>query len=206
MEGIEGPWIDRRTGKTVFVRDAIQDGDEMVILSSAGQIPTNVFQNYFVKVSEEEYSAASMGISKEVSQNELLQRINQGLETGLQITQSKNEPEITLDTPIGGTTPSKVKVSTASVELQNEPVVEQKKETKNNSNFDLIKKVFEKHTTEPGIDFNINIDEWPVEQLKMLINVFDISIEEISEYIIEHYLNQNELKTNLSMYLENELK
>ena len=206
MEGIEGPWLDRRTGKTVFVRDAIQDGDEMVILSSAGQIPTNVFQNYFVKVSEEEYSAASMGVSKEVSKNELLHRVNQGLDSGLQITQVKQEPEITLDTPIGGPTQIKPAVSTASVEVKNEPVVEQKGETKNNSNFDLIKKVFEKHTTEPSIDFNINIDEWPVEQLKMLINVFDISIEEISEYIIEHYLNQDELNKNLSIYLENELK
>jgi hypothetical protein len=191
----------------VFVRDAIQDGDEMIILTSAGQIPTNVFQNYFVKVSEEEYSAASIGVSKEVKGDELVQKINQGLDSGLQITKRNDEPEITLDTPIGGPSPKQEtqSVSTAKIELKNEQSMEPVKSETQNSNFDLINKVFEKHKTEPTIDFNINIDEWPVEQLKMLINVFDISVDEISEYIIEHYLNQNELKTNLSMYLENEL-
>ena len=88
MEGIAGPWIDRRTGKTVIVRDAIQDGDQMIIISSVGQIPAEVFQNYFVQISEEEYSAASLGISKEVTGSELVQQINRGLDSELQIKQT----------------------------------------------------------------------------------------------------------------------
>ena len=65
--------------------------------------------------------------------------------------------------------------------------------------------IFEKHTNEPTINFNINIDEWPVAQLKMLISVFDVSFDEISDYIINEYLTPKILKEYFSEYLKSEL-
>ena len=202
MEGIAGPWIDRRTGKTVIVRDAIQDGDQMIIISSVGQIPAEVFQNYFVQISEEEYSAASLGISKEVTGSELVQQINRGLDSELQIKQTN---QITLDTPIGGSTTETTRTETPQVTQS--PIIETKQENKvsESQNINLIKKVFEKHTNEPTINFNINIDEWPVAQLKMLISVFDVSFDEISDYIINEYLTPKILKEYFSEYLKSEL-
>ena len=203
MEGITGPWMDRRTGKTVMVRDAIQDGDNLVIMSSVGQIPVDVFQNYFIQVSEEEYSASSQGVSQEVSGTQLLQQINSGLDEGLKIAPIVEQPTITLDTPIGGRTEPKSKQpqSTSAPKVKNEPKIEIE-----NNNTTLIKKVFDKHNIEPTVDFGIDITEWPVDQLKMLINVFDISIEEICDYVIKHYLNEEMLRKNLSHYFTEELK
>jgi hypothetical protein len=66
--------------------------------------------------------------------------------------------------------------------------------------------VFDKHTNEPTIYFNVNFDEWPIDQLKMLTNVFDISIDEISQYIIKHYLNEKTLIDTFADYLKSELK
>jgi hypothetical protein len=208
MEGIAGPWIDRRTGKTVIVRDAIQDGDQMIIISSAGQIPTDVFQNYFVQISEEEYSAASLGISKEVSGSELVQQVNRGLDGDLQIKQA-NTNQITLDTPIGGPsiqTTEKPQVTQPPV-IETKTVIETKQEkvVSESQNINLIKKVFDKHTNEPTINFNINIDEWPVAQLKMLISVFDVSFDEIADYVINEYLTPEILKEYFSEYLKTEL-
>ena len=202
MEGIAGPWIDRRTGKTVIVRDAIQDGDQMIIISSVGQIPAEVFQNYFVQISEEEYSAASLGISKEVTGSELVQQINRGLDSDLQIKQTN---QITLDTPIGGSTTETTR--TEPPQVTQSPIIETKQENivSESQNINLIKKVFEKHTNEPTINFNINIDEWPVAQLKMLISVFDVSFDEISDYIINEYLTPKILKEYFSEYLKTEL-
>ena len=202
MEGIAGPWIDRRTGKTVIVRDAIQDGDQMIIISSAGQIPTDVFQNYFVQISEEEYSASSLGISKEVSGSELVQQVNRGLEGDLQIKQT-NTNQITLDTPIGGPSIQ----TTEKPQVTQPPVIETKQENVINEspNINLIKKVFDKHTNEPTINFDINIDEWPVAQLKMLISVFDVSFDEIADYVINEYLTPEILKEYFSEYLKTEL-
>ena len=202
MEGIAGPWIDRRTGKTVIVRDAIQDGDQMIIISSVGQIPAEVFQNYFVQISEEEYSAASLGISKEVTGSELVQQINRGLDSELQIKQTN---QITLDTPIGG--PITETTRTETPQATQSPIIKTKQENivSESQNINLIKKVFEKHTNEPTINFNINIDEWPVAQLKMLISVFDVSFDEISDYIINEYLTPKILKEYFSEYLKTEL-
>ena len=206
MEGIAGPWIDRRTGKTVIVRDAIQDGDQMIIISSVGQIPAEVFQNYFVQISEEEYSAASLGISKEVTGSELVQQINRGLDSELQIKQTN---QITLDTPIGGPTTetTRTETITENPQVKQSPIIETKQENivSESQNINLIKKVFEKHTNEPTINFNINIDEWPVAQLKMLISVFDVSFDEISDYIINEYLTPKILKEYFSEYLKTEL-
>lgn len=202
MEGIAGPWIDRRTGKTVIVRDAIQDGDQLIIISSVGQIPAEVFQNYFVQISEEEYSAESLGISKEVTGSELVQQINRGLDSELQIKQTN---QITLDTPIGGSTTETTR--TEPPQVTQSPIIETKQENivSESQNINLIKKVFEKHTNEPTINFNINIDEWPVAQLKMLISVFDVSFDEISDYIINEYLTPKILKEYFSEYLKTEL-
>lgn len=206
MEGIAGPWIDRRTGKTVIVRDAIQDGDQMIIISSVGQIPAEVFQNYFVKTSEEEYSAESLGISKEVTGSELVQQINRGLDSDLQIKQTN---QITLDTPIGGSTTETTRIETITenpqVTQSSISKIKQENIVSESQNINLIKKVFEKHTNEPTINFNINIDEWPVAQLKMLISVFDVSFDEISDYIINEYLTPKILKEYFSEYLKTEL-
>ena len=202
MEGIAGPWIDRRTGKTVIVRDAIQDGDQMIIISSVGQIPAEVFQNYFVQISEEEYSAASLGISKEVTGSELVQQINRGLDSELQIKQTN---QITLDTPIGGPTTETTRTEPQQVTQSSIIATKQENKVSESQNINLIKKVFEKHTNEPTINFNINIDEWPVAQLKMLISVFDVSFDEISDYIINEYLTPKILKEYFSEYLKSEL-
>lgn len=200
MEEIAGPWLDRRTGKTVMVRDAIMDGDDMIIISSMGQIPNDVFSNYFVKVSDEEYSAA--GIAPEVSNEQLLSQINAGLDKELQITKHIEPPHITLDTPIGGQNNIVTEThnnSTATVEVKPHNSVD-------SPNNKLIQKVFEKHNNEPTINFSIDIGEWPVAQLKMLIDTFDVSFEEISRYIIKHYLNEEILIDNFSEYLKTELE
>jgi hypothetical protein len=174
----------------------------MIIISSAGQIPTDVFQNYFVQISEEEYSAASLGISKEVSGSELVQQVNRGLDGDLQIKQA-NTNQITLDTPIGGPSIQ----TTEKPQVTQPPVIETKKENVINetTNINLIKKVFDKHTNEPTINFDINIDEWPVAQLKMLISVFDVSFDEIADYVINEYLTPEILKEYFSEYLKTEL-
>lgn len=204
MEEFAGPWLDRRTGKTVMVRDAVMDGDDLVIISSLGQIPNEIFSNYFIRMSDEEYSASN--ITPEVSGTQLNAMINNGLDKDLQISQTVATQEITLDTPIGGPTVKsniKSKPDTQKTTTPSTAKVEVIDETHNEV---LIKKVFDKHTNEPTIYFNVNFDEWPIDQLKMLTNVFDISIDEISQYIIKHYLNEKTLIDTFADYLKSELK
>ena len=124
------------------------------------------------------------------------------MDSELQIKQTN---QITLDTPIGGSTTETTR--TEPPQVTQSPIIETKQENivSESQNINLIKKVFEKHKNEPTINFNINIDEWPVAQLKMLISVFDVSFDEISDYIINEYLTPKILKEYFSEYLKTEL-
>lgn len=196
-EDFTGKWLDRRSGKEIFVRDVIMDGDTMCIMSSIGQIDPNVFQQYYVKVSEEEYSASN--IKPQVSGQQLLNEINKGLDESERITTVTHTNNITLDTPIG----NNGKPVSTQVTQNKKETTKQTKQSINNET--LIKKVFDKHTTEPVVDFNVNLDDWPIEQLKMLINVLDVSFDEISTYIIKNYLSEEILITEFSNYLKTSL-
>jgi hypothetical protein len=196
-EDFTGKWLDRRSGKEIFVRDVIMDGDTMCIMSSIGQIDPNVFQQYYVKVSEEEYSASN--IKPQVSGQQLLNEINKGLDESERITTVTHTNNITLDTPIG----NNGKPVTTQATQNKKETIKQTKQSINNET--LIKKVFDKHTTEPLVDFNVNLDDWPIEQLKMLINVLDVSVDEISTYIIKNYLSEETLITEFSNYLKTSL-
>lgn len=196
-EDFTGKWLDRRSGKEIFVRDVIMDGDTMCIMSSIGQIDPNVFQQYYVKVSEEEYSASN--IKPQVSGQQLLNEINKGLDESERITTVTHTNNITLDTPIG----NNGKPVTTQATQNKKETIKQTKQSINNET--LIKKVFDKHTTEPLVDFNVNLDDWPIEQLKMLITVLDVSVDEISTYIIKNYLSEEILITEFSNYLKTSL-
>lgn len=196
-EDFTGKWLDRRSGKEIFVRDVIMDGDTMCIMSSIGQIDPNVFQQYYVKVSEEEYSASN--IKPQVSGQQLLNEINKGLDESERITTVTHTNNITLDTPIG----NNGKPVTTQATQNKKETIKQTKQSINNET--LIKKVFDKHTTEPLVDFNVNLDDWPIEQLKMLITVLDVSVDEISTYIIKNYLSEETLITEFSNYLKTSL-
>lgn len=185
-ENVAGPWIDRRTGKTVIVRDVVNDGDELVIISSVGQIPPDVFSNFFVKVSEEEINN-SAGIMPEVSGDQMLSIINNGIDSDDIIT--KTEPigqNQNIEKPINKT------VKNVSV----------KKEEPLSQNKTIIKKVFDKMENEPEIEFSVNINEWPINELKMLVDVLDIPFADISNYVISNYLNKDVLVEAFSSYLQ----
>lgn len=197
-EDFTGKWIDRRTGKEIYVRDVIMDGDTMCIMSSIGQIDPIVFQNYYVKISEEEYSANN--IRPEVSGQQLINEINKGLDNDERISNVKHTNNITLDTPIGN---NGQPVTTQTTKNKKETI---KQTPQSLNNEILIKKVFEKHNTKPVIDFNVNLDNLPIEQLKMLINVLDVSFDEISSYIIKHYLSEEIFIKEFSNYLKTSLE
>ena len=197
-EEFTGKWVDRRTGKEIYVRDVIMDGDTMCIMSSIGQIDPMVFQNYYVKISEEEYSANN--IRPEVSGQQLINEINKGLDNDERISNVKHTNNITLDTPIGN---NGQPVTTQTTKNKKESI---KQTPQSLNNEILIKKVFEKHNTKPVIDFNVNLDNLPIEQLKMLINVLDVSFDEISSYIIKHYLSEEIFIKEFSNYLKTSLE
>lgn len=53
--GISGAWMNKRTGQKINVRQSIQDGDNMIIITDRGQISMEVFSRDYIQASDEIY-------------------------------------------------------------------------------------------------------------------------------------------------------
>ena len=63
--GIKGQWINKITGKTINVRNAVQDGNNMIIISDQGQIPMEEFSRNYIQGSNEIYNEQGQVIGQE---------------------------------------------------------------------------------------------------------------------------------------------
>ena len=62
--GISGTWMNKRTGQKINVRQSIQDGDNMIIISDKGQISMDIFSRDYIQASDEVYDESGKVIDK----------------------------------------------------------------------------------------------------------------------------------------------
>lgn len=65
----------------------------------------------------------------------------------------------------------------------------------------LIKKLFSKTETKPEISIDIKWADFPKSELNMLMNVFDVSKEEIADYM-RTYLDDEEIKISIGKFIK----
>lgn len=82
----------------------------------------------------------------------------------------------------------------------NKKVVTKKKE--DNSKNTMIDKVFTKLSCSPGINVSINWDKFPKEELNMLITFFDVTKEDIAQYICNNYVNMENVNAAVAESLD----
>lgn len=170
-EELQGTWLDKRTGNTIIVDDAIMDGEDMLIKTSIGIINGDVFANNFIKMSEECYETT--GLAPAIDEKNILNTINQQLDSDMKIEK--------VETPVITTTKTPIVSSSSNTQVA--------QYVDNINNESLIDKVFKKKHPNITMTFNIQCDNLPVTELKMLSDMFDVSIDDITNYIIKHYIN-----------------
>ena len=168
---ITGKWINKKTGQVINVRDSFIEGDNNMILMTDKG-----------QLSMEEFTKYYIQASDEMY----------------------NENGVVIDT-------KPVEISDITdvnnTDLVADPIVfNQSSQLKNKSveinNFDLIDKIFKKSSWAPNIDIKIQSkDDFPSKELNMLIDYFDVKIEDISEYIGNYVINQDLLREQISNYL-----
>ena len=86
------------------------------------------------------------------------------------------------------------------VQSPNQPILNKQKPQLNN--FDLIDKIFKKSSWngELKVKFDSTVD-FPEQELKMLIEYFDVKIEDIANYIGNYLVNSDLLNKTISDYL-----
>ena len=173
-----GKWVNTQTGEEVYVRDSLMDGDKMVVITNKGQLSMSEFSKY-IQCEEGEIvpTLADLYGKKDPS---LLARINQGIdaEDRIKISNTNNQPQT------NNTNASTIK------------------KVEENPHYDLIKKVFDKYPIERTINFEIVEDEWPFKEFSMLVNILDVPIKDICNYVIDNFFDKEHLAESLSEYFE----
>ena len=61
---ITGRWLNKRTGNVITVRQSVQDGDNMIIITDKGQLSMEEFSRDYIQASDEVYNESGQVIDK----------------------------------------------------------------------------------------------------------------------------------------------
>lgn len=173
--GISGRWLNKRNGQMINIRNSVMDGDNMIIITDKGQISMTEFSRDYIQASDDIYDETGKIIGHEEVKHEDYAENPDWL----QIQEMMNTPHM------------------HNVNQPAKPVI--------NTNDQIIKKVFDKLTTYPKINVDIKWDDFPEAQMQTLVNFLDISIDDISKYIIKNYVNVEALALEITEILKSKL-
>ena len=203
---VKGIWIDKRNGRKINVNDCIIDGDNMVITSSIGLIPVNIFSDYFIRMSDEQYNTNTYGILPETPTDKINEAINVGIDPDMKVEQNDTYKTVDTDTNENNQNSSNQNSSNQNSSNQNSSnKANANIENSSINNYALIDKVFKKNGSKTEIEFTIDTTNWPLSELKMLINIFDVTVKDIATYIIENHTDKTSLINEFTKFLENKL-
>ena len=173
--GISGRWLNKRNGQMINIRNSVMDGDNMIIITDKGQISMTEFSRDYIQASDDIYDETGKVIGHEEVKHEDYAENPDWL----QIQETINTPRM------------------HNVNQSTKPVI--------NTNDQIIKKVFDKLTAYPKINVDIKWDDFPEAQMQTLVNFLDISIDDISKYIIKNYVNVEALALEITEILKSKL-
>lgn len=162
--GITGKWVHKHTNNIITVRDSIIDGDKMIIISDAGQIDMTDFSENYIQISDEDYTSSQLITGNGLVNIESLHNIDPTLMVQPNI---ENNKEI-------------------NCKVNNQIIAEEN--VSNNENYNLIDKLFKKINFTPKVIVNIESSNYPTDKLNMLKEIYDITNEDISNYIRLNYI------------------
>ena len=171
MEGpsIEGKWYNKRTGKTITVKDMMMSDEGMQIFTTDNQlIDGDDFSRDYIQCDDTVYD-------------------NNGNATGT--TES-----IDYESMFAG-------IDTDSHSLSNTPIYSEPIATVEsaavNKKFDTLDSLFSKLENLPEVSCSISWKKIPKSELKMLKTYFDITDEDIAEYVYVKYCTPETIKTSI---------
>ena len=173
--GISGRWLNKRNGQIINIRNSVMDGDNMIIITDKGQISMTEFSRDYIQASDDIYDETG----KIIGHEEIKHEDYAENPDWLQIQETINTPRM------------------HNVNQPKKPVI--------NTNDQIIKKVFDKLTTYPKINVDIKWNDFPEAQMQTLVNFLDISIDDISKYIIKNYVNVEALALEITEILKSKL-
>lgn len=173
---ISGTWLNKNTGQKITVNNTIIDGDEMVLITSIGQLTMNEFTRDYIQVSDDIYNANGEVIDNAPIDNYEVAIQNYDIEDAL-----KPKPQ----------------------NIESTKIKENKQDT---SKVEIIKKFFEKSNSNNQIlTVNLDLKNCNISELKIIMEYTGITSKDISEYILNEFLDKDQLKeiinTQIDLYI-----
>ena len=182
---ISGKWTNIHNGQEIFVRDSFIDGDNMIVRTIDGNIiPMTEFSNNYVQSQEVDEATARSVIQQPVapqSYGDIKPDFGEKVILKNDDTKDNNIKTNNLDT------------TSQYVENHKEDEFEDKLFRKKT----LIGKIFEKISTKPNINLTFDWTEYPEKEMSMLMEYFDVSNDDIANYIYKTYFNENIIKESI---------
>lgn len=215
---MRGTWISKITGKSVTVRDCVISGDGMsVMLSDGRMIEMNDFSNEYYQMSEEEYD---MNGNKIPGGHRHDGHINvpayDARPDGPSIPPSfpgvkPPHHDHPLPPPYDGPKPG----CDCDKPLPPRPCPPRPCPPRPRPDFpdpvgdakrrmDMITDVFSKVSPEPKVTGNVTltVENFPKDQLQMIIDIFGVRIEDIAAYLYRYYYTPEKIIAYLAEYLK----
>ena len=199
---ITGTWVNRITGDKIIVRSTVIDGDDMLIICADGrQLKMSEFQNY-IQMSDEN----SNGNDTSVSLDDI-----RGLEKERRVVVATNNRQaLYYDNPyeFNNHYDSGIQYTTNNHEPYREfiekPQIEEKPKQVSESE-KLLNKLFEKIELDAELKVDLNCINFPSKELNMLRAIYDVTAEDISDYIVNHIINIDVFKSAVTQYVNEQL-
>lgn len=172
---ISGKWYNKRTGKTIMVRDSYFDDAGMQVMTSDGQmINGDEFSRDYIQCDDTIYDAngQSTGQSEEIDYEAMFSDMQS----------STVEMDYAADALLKQDA-QVIKPTVTVVQQENNPALD---------------KLFSKLDDYPSLDINIKWNKIPISELNMLKNIFDLTNDDIAEYIYNNYCTDVEIKKSIS--------
>ncbi len=172
MEGpsIEGKWYNKRTGKTITVKDMMMSDEGMQIFTTDNQlIDGDEFSRDYIQCDDTVYdtNGNATGASESVDYESMFSGIDTDSSVFNNNTSVYNDPITT--------------VESRAV----------------NKKFDTLDSLFSKLENLPEVTCSISWKKIPKSELKMLKTYFDITDEDIAEYVYVKYCTPETIKTSI---------
>ena len=207
MEGgpqITGRWFNPHSGDVINVRDSLIDGDEMYLITDKGRMSMQKFQQY-LQVDENDAIPNGPVVpqpSADIKSQLAVTTTTEGaLSPDLDIFVDKTIQEqpmvqssITVNTPVNtsANTSANTPDNTADNTADNTH--------KENTSFKMIDKIFTKSNIVPKIKLIIEDDNFPYNELAMLMEYFDVSPDDIAEYVKDKFITGDIIKDCIGSY------
>lgn len=205
---IAGKWMNKNTGDIINVKNSIISGNDMIVITDAGEIDMVSFSKNFVQVSDKLYNNSG----KELSSDEA-KKVKEQQQEEEKFEFNQDFPEELLkkiEEDIEEETYSTIKPSTSVVEQKEKHVVKTNKQSKSISRQklekeDLIRPIFEKIGINPKITFSIDCDNFPVAQFKMMKEFFDVTETDIANYIIHYIISDEDFVKSIEDFVKSKM-